>query len=153
MYSSRDTIELDCDFVNPCRTSAVCRRRFESCIVASLMEFTLDSGVLYTAILSCENLVMMISLWLFRRLLCDLRWNVELQMAISEQSKSLNSKKKKEKFMHWWSRKRQQNEEEKWKKKASFAIRKTVFFFLLFFGCSFGFAFQRWFVELERALL
>jgi hypothetical protein len=39
------------------------------------------------------------------------------------------------------------------KKKTSFAIRKNVFSFQLFFGCSFGFAFQRRFVELERALL
>jgi len=34
-----------------------------------------------------------------------------------------------------------------------FAIRKNVFCLLLFFGCSFGFAFQRWFVELEKGHL
>jgi hypothetical protein len=50
MYSSRDTIELDCDSVNPRKTSSACRRRFESSspVVVSLMEFTLYSGVLYT---------------------------------------------------------------------------------------------------------
>jgi hypothetical protein len=38
-------------------------------------------------------------------------------------------------------------------KKSSFAIRKNVFSLLLFFGWSFGFPFQRGFVELEKAIL
>ncbi len=41
--------------------------------------------------------------------------------------------------------------EEKWEK-THFAIQKRIFF-IAFFGWSFGFAFQRWFVELEKALL
>jgi hypothetical protein len=32
-------------------------------------------------------------------------------------------------------------------------FEKNIFSLLLFFGCSFGFAFQRWFVELEKVLL
>jgi hypothetical protein len=38
-------------------------------------------------------------------------------------------------------------------KKMCFAIRKNAFSLLLIFGWSFGFAFQRWFVELEKAFL
>ncbi len=34
-----------------------------------------------------------------------------------------------------------------------FLIWKNAFSLLLFFGYSFGFVFQRWFVELEKALL
>jgi hypothetical protein len=30
---------------------------------------------------------------------------------------------------------------------------KNIFSLLLFYSCFFGFAFQRWFVELEKALL
>jgi hypothetical protein len=37
-------------------------------------------------------------------------------------------------------------------KKKCAVIWKNILFLLLFFGCSFGFAFQRWFVELEKAL-
>jgi len=44
--------------------------------------------------------------------------------------------------------------EENWKKKNMFWNSKKLPFFLsLFFGQSFGFAFQRWFVELEKAFL
>jgi hypothetical protein len=41
----------------------------------------------------------------------------------------------------------------KMKKKKRVVIRKNVFSLLLIFGCSFGFAFQRQFLELEKALL
>ncbi len=79
------------------------------------------------------------------------RWFVKLKMAISKQFKSLNLNPKNEKVIDWWSR-RGQNEE-KWKKK-HFVIQKNVFLLVLFFfGCSFGFALQRWPVELEKALL
>jgi len=44
--------------------------------------------------------------------------------------------------------KRKKNE-----KKRCFVILKNIFYFPLFFGCSFGFAFQRLFIELEKALL
>jgi hypothetical protein len=37
--------------------------------------------------------------------------------------------------------------------KTHFAIRKNVFSLLLFFGHSFGFAFPRWFVKLEKVFL
>jgi hypothetical protein len=50
--------------------------------------------------------------------------------------------------MHWWNR-RGQNEKNG--KKMHFIIRKKIFSLLLFLGCSF--AFQRWFVELKKALL
>jgi len=75
---------------------------------------------------------------------------VEVKMAILEQFKLLNLKNKNEKVMHRWSRRRQK--EEKWKKPC-FVLFKNVFSLLLFFGCSLGFAFQRWFIELEKALL
>jgi hypothetical protein len=39
------------------------------------------------------------------------------------------------------------------KKKTRFVIWKKLFSLLLFFGFSFDFAFQRWFVELEKVLL
>ncbi len=52
--------------------------------------------------------------------------------------------------MHLWNRMGQY--EEKWKK-TCFVIQKNIFSLLLVFGCSFGFAFPRWFVELENALL
>ncbi len=35
-------------------------------------------------------------------------------------------------------------------KKMCFVIWKNVFFLLLFYGCSFGFPFQKWFVKLEK---
>jgi len=38
-------------------------------------------------------------------------------------------------------------------KKPRFAIRKKHFFFTALFGWSFGFAFQRSFVELEKVFL
>ncbi len=44
--------------------------------------------------------------------------------------------------------KRGQNEE-----KNILQFEKNIFSLVLFFGCSFGFAFQRWFVKLEKALL
>ncbi len=46
---------------------------------------------------------------------------------------------------------RDQNEE-KWKE-SCFVIRTKLFSLLLFFGCSLGFVFPRWFVKLENALL
>jgi len=38
-------------------------------------------------------------------------------------------------------------------KKNAFYNLKNIYFLLLFFGWSFGFAFQRWFVQLEKVLL
>ncbi len=74
-------------------------------------------------------------------------WN--LKMAISKYFKSLNLNKKMTKLC---------TDEVggikmKKKKKMHFIIWKNVFSLLLFFGCSFGFAFQRWFVELGKGLL
>jgi hypothetical protein len=79
------------------------------------------------------------------------RWFVELKMTISEQFELLNLNKEKRKLCtdEGGGVKMKKNE----KKKPHFAIWKNVFSFLLFFGCSFGFAFQRWFVKLEKALL
>jgi len=65
------------------------------------------------------------------------RWFAKLKMVISELFKSHNLNQK-WKVMHWWSR-RGQNED-------------YLFSLLLFFGCSFRFAFQRWFVKLEKSL-
>jgi hypothetical protein len=70
---------------------------------------------------------------------------------ISEQFKSLNLKKN-EKVMHRWN-KRGQNEEKWGKKKHILQLKKLFFFLLLSFGCSFGFAFQRWFAEIEKLSL
>jgi len=49
--------------------------------------------------------------------------------------------------------KSRRGQNEKKKKKKSFEIWKNIFSLQLFFGLSFGFAFPRWFVELEKALL
>jgi hypothetical protein len=71
-------------------------------------------------------------------------------MAIVKQFKLFNLNQKNEKVIHWWNKKGQN--EEIWKK-TRFAIQKNIFPLFYFFGCSFGFAFQRWFVKLEKALL
>jgi hypothetical protein len=53
--------------------------------------------------------------------------------------------------MHQWNKKGQN--EEKWKKHV-LQFEKTLYFNnFLKKNCSFGFAFQRWFVKLEKVLL
>jgi hypothetical protein len=78
------------------------------------------------------------------------RWFVELKMAILEQFKLLNLNQKN-------LRKLCTDEvigvKMKKMKNMHFAIWKNIFSLLPFSGCSFGFAFQRWFVKLEKELL
>jgi hypothetical protein len=54
---------------------------------------------------------------------------------------------KNEKVIHQWSRKVEM------KKIGFYNSKKRIFFIAFFLGCSFGFTFQKWFVELEKVLL
>jgi hypothetical protein len=71
------------------------------------------------------------------------RWFIDLKMAISKQFKLLNLKKKTLRKLFT-----DDQNEEKWQKNTFCNLRKRFFFLFLsfgfFFGCSFGFAFQRW---------
>ncbi len=74
------------------------------------------------------------------------RWFVELKMAISKQFKLLNLNKYRRKLCINELGGVITNE------KNSFRKLKKCIFFTAFLGCSFSYAFQRWFVYLEKAL-
>ncbi len=76
------------------------------------------------------------------------RWVLEFQVALLQHFKFLKINKK---VMRVESRSGQT--EEKWKKNTFYNSKKNLFSLLLCFGWSFGFAFPRWFVELEKVLL
>ncbi len=77
------------------------------------------------------------------------RWFEELQVALLQHFKLF---KMIFYFILMRFESRRGQNEEKWKK-TCFSIRENVFSLLFFFGWSLGFAFQRWIVKLEKALI